>query len=112
MLHENQHYLKGHMVEDPIAKIQFPKYAAGAKIEKDGKTVYFVDESTRDEYVSARAAGDKLELGSLTFEFLREILCFAQSAVARVLVFVIAAASPGRCQQGDRPGSPRPSRPR
>jgi YHS domain-containing protein len=55
-LHENQYYLKGHMVEDPVAKIQFPKYAAGAKLEKDGKTIYFIDERTRDEYVK-RAGG-------------------------------------------------------
>ena len=44
-LHENQYYLKGHMVEDPVAKIQFPKYAAGATLERDGKTLYFIDET-------------------------------------------------------------------
>ena len=36
-LHENQYYLKDHMVEDPIAKVKFPKYAAGAKFESQGK---------------------------------------------------------------------------
>jgi hypothetical protein len=56
-LHENQYYLKGHMVEDPVAKIQFPKYAAGATLEKEGKTVYFIDEQTRDEYVKRSAGG-------------------------------------------------------
>lgn len=56
-LHENQYYLKGHMVEDPVAKIQFPKYAAGAKIERDGKTVYFIDGRTRDEYVKRSGGG-------------------------------------------------------
>jgi YHS domain-containing protein len=50
-LHENQYYLKGHMVEDPVAKIQFPKYAAGATLERDGKMLYFIDEQTRDEFV-------------------------------------------------------------
>lgn len=49
-LHENQYYLKGHMVEDPIAHIQFPKYAAGATLEENGKTVYFIDETTLREF--------------------------------------------------------------
>lgn len=56
-LHENQYYLKGHMVEDPVAKIQFPKFAAGATLERDGKTHYFIDEKTRDEF--AKRAGAK-----------------------------------------------------
>lgn len=55
-LHENQYYLKGHMVEDPIAKVQFPKYAAGATLETDGKTVYFIDESTLREFQQKQAA--------------------------------------------------------
>jgi hypothetical protein len=49
-LHENQYYLKGHMVEDPVANVQFPKYAAGATLEQGGKTLYFIDESTLREY--------------------------------------------------------------
>ncbi len=49
-LYENQYYLKGHIVEDPVAKIQFPKFAAGATLEQNGKTLYFIDERTRDEY--------------------------------------------------------------
>jgi hypothetical protein len=49
-LHENQYYLKGHMVEDPIARVKFPKYAAGATLEEGGKTVYFIDELTLREY--------------------------------------------------------------
>ena len=55
-LHENEYYLKGHMVEDPVAKIQFPKYAAGATLNKDGKTLYFIDEQTRDEFVKRSGA--------------------------------------------------------
>lgn len=54
-LHENQYYLKGHLVEDPIAKVQFPKYAAGATLETGGKTVYFIDESTLREYQQKQA---------------------------------------------------------
>ena len=55
-LHENQYYLKGHMVEDPIAKVQFPKYAAGATLEVGGKTHYFIDESTLREFQQKQAA--------------------------------------------------------
>jgi YHS domain-containing protein len=55
-LHENQYYLKGHMVEDPIAKVKFPKYAAGATLEQGGKTVYFIDESTLREYQQTHSA--------------------------------------------------------
>jgi hypothetical protein len=55
-LHENQYYLKGHMVEDPIAKVQFPKYAAGATLEQGGTTVYFIDQSTLREYQQKQTA--------------------------------------------------------
>jgi YHS domain-containing protein len=55
-LHENAHYLKGHMVEDPVAKVQFPKFAAGATLVRDGKTYYFIDESTRDEFEKQHVA--------------------------------------------------------
>ncbi len=58
-LHENQYYLKGHMVEDPIAKIQFPKFAAGATFEHNGKTIYFVDETTRAAFVQQAAEKKK-----------------------------------------------------
>src|SRR4051812_18368708 len=54
-LHENQYYLKGHMVEDPIAKVQFPKYAAGATLQQGGKTLYFIDESTLREFEQMQA---------------------------------------------------------
>jgi YHS domain-containing protein len=56
-LHENQYYLKGHMVEDPIAKVSFPKYAAGATLDVRGKTIYFIDEATRDQFQKQQAAG-------------------------------------------------------
>jgi hypothetical protein len=49
-LHDNQYYLKDHMVEDPIARIQFPKFAAGATLDVKGKTYYFIDDSTRSEF--------------------------------------------------------------
>jgi hypothetical protein len=49
-LHENQYYLKGHMVEDPIAKIQLPKYAAGASLQEKGKTIYLINDASMQEY--------------------------------------------------------------
>jgi YHS domain-containing protein len=49
-LHENEYYLKDHMVQDPIAKVKFPKYAAGATLEVGGKKHYFIDESTRQQF--------------------------------------------------------------
>ena len=49
-LHENQHYWKGHMVEDPICKVQFPQFAAASQFEHNGKMMYFVDRSTLHEY--------------------------------------------------------------
>jgi YHS domain-containing protein len=49
-VHENSYYLKGHLVQDPIAGISFPKYAAGATLQHKGKTYYFVGEETRREF--------------------------------------------------------------
>jgi YHS domain-containing protein len=49
-VHENEYYLKEKMVEDPIAKVRFPKFAAAAKLEHDGGTMYFIDESTLREF--------------------------------------------------------------
>jgi YHS domain-containing protein len=49
-LHENEYYLKDHMVEDPIAGVRFPKFAAAATLERKGKTYYFIGEETRREF--------------------------------------------------------------
>jgi YHS domain-containing protein len=49
-LHENQYYLKDHTVEDPIAKVRFPKYAAGATLEHGGTKYYFLNEATCREF--------------------------------------------------------------
>jgi YHS domain-containing protein len=49
-LHENPYYLQSQMVQDPIAKVQFPKFAAAAQLEQNGKTIYFIDESTLREF--------------------------------------------------------------
>jgi YHS domain-containing protein len=45
-----QEQLKDVFVEDPIAKIRFPKYLAASTLERDGRTYYFVDEETRWEF--------------------------------------------------------------
>ncbi len=55
-LHENQYYLKDHMVEDPVAKVLLPKYAAGATLERDGKTYYFLNETTCREFQQQQAS--------------------------------------------------------
>jgi hypothetical protein len=47
------------MVEDPIAHIQFPKYAAGATLEEGGRTTYFIDESTLREFQQKQASNRK-----------------------------------------------------
>ncbi len=49
-LHENEHYLKAHMVEDPVAHVRFPKYAAATTLERGGKTYYFIANDTREEF--------------------------------------------------------------
>lgn len=49
-LHENEYYLKDFMVEDPVAHVRFPKFAAGAKLEQAGKTYYFVSDETCREF--------------------------------------------------------------
>jgi len=45
-LHENEYYLKGHMVDDPIAHVRFPKFAATATRKDGAKTIYFVSEES------------------------------------------------------------------
>jgi YHS domain-containing protein len=49
-LHENEYYLKDHMVEDPVAGVRFPRYAAATTTEWNGKTYYFIGEETRREF--------------------------------------------------------------
>ena len=51
-LHENEYYLKEHMVRDPVAGVRFPKYAAAATMDVGGKTYYFIGEETRREFES------------------------------------------------------------
>jgi YHS domain-containing protein len=58
-LHENQYYWRGQLVEDPVCKVQFPKFAASAKLEHKGKTLYFIDESTLSEFQKCGTEGQR-----------------------------------------------------
>lgn len=49
-LHQNEHYLKQHMVTDPISDTRFPKYAAAATLDWQGTTYYFIGEETRQAF--------------------------------------------------------------
>ena len=49
-LGDNEWYLKDQMVEDPIAHVRFPKQAAGATLDWNGKKHYFLGEDTRREF--------------------------------------------------------------
>ena len=51
-----QEQLKDQFVEDPVARIRFPKYLASPTLERDGRTYYFVDEETRREFEKQPAA--------------------------------------------------------
>jgi YHS domain-containing protein len=48
--------LKDDFVEDPVARVRFPKYLAASTLERDGRTYYFVDEETRREFEKRPAA--------------------------------------------------------
>ncbi len=49
-LGDNEWYLKDQMVEDPIAHVRFPRQAAGAAVEWNGKKFYFIGDETRREF--------------------------------------------------------------
>lgn len=49
-LHQNEFYLKDHMVIDPVSCTRFPKYAAAATIDWERKTFYFISDETRQEF--------------------------------------------------------------
>jgi YHS domain-containing protein len=55
-LHENPYYLRDQMVMDPVSGTTFPKLAAGATLERDGRTYYFVSEATRREFEERQPA--------------------------------------------------------
>lgn len=49
-LHQNEYYLKSHMVIDPVSNTRFPKFAAAATTDWKGTTYYFISEDTRREF--------------------------------------------------------------
>jgi YHS domain-containing protein len=49
-MQSNEYYLKDQMVEDPVAHVRFPKFAAEATCEKEGKTYYFISDATAAEF--------------------------------------------------------------
>ncbi len=49
-LHQNSYYLKGHLVRDPITEIEFPRYAAAATLQANGKTYYFISEEACEAF--------------------------------------------------------------
>ena len=55
-IHEGELFDQAEMVEDPIAKISFPKFAAAASLEHGGKTYFFIDESNKAEFAKKGAA--------------------------------------------------------
>ena len=55
-LHENEFYLKRHMVVDPIAGVRFPKQAAAATLEDKGTTHYFISNETLTEFRKKQGA--------------------------------------------------------
>lgn len=57
-LHENEYYLKDHLVVDPVAHVRFPKFAAGATLEWHGTTIYFIGEETKREFETQHATAD------------------------------------------------------
>jgi len=56
-LHENEYYLKEHMVSDPVAGVRFPKFAAASKLDWGGKTYYFIGDDTRREFEESHRTG-------------------------------------------------------
>lgn len=49
-LGDNEVYLKEFMVEDPIAHVRFPSFAAGATLDWMGQKFYFIGQETRREF--------------------------------------------------------------
>jgi YHS domain-containing protein len=53
-IHEGEILDKAEYVEDPVAKIKFPKFAAGASLDHGGQTYFFVDEKTRSTFAKEK----------------------------------------------------------
>lgn len=53
-INEGEIVEKAELVEDPVAKVKFPKFAAGAALEHGGQTHYFIDDTTRDQFAQQK----------------------------------------------------------
>lgn len=49
-IHEGELFEKAEYVEDPVAKVKFPKFAAGATLDHGGQTYFFIDNTTKAEF--------------------------------------------------------------
>jgi YHS domain-containing protein len=58
-IHESELFDKSEMVEDPVAKVSFPKFAAGATLEQGGTTHYFIDEKSKAEFAKQKGGAAK-----------------------------------------------------
>jgi hypothetical protein len=56
---ETETYMKDEVVEDPIARVSFPRFAAATTLEWQGQTFYFIGEETRREF----AEKNKIAIG-------------------------------------------------
>jgi hypothetical protein len=57
-IHEDELIDKAEFVEDPVAKVKFPKFAAGATLEHGGRTDFFIDDTRRPSSPSRRGSRD------------------------------------------------------
>ena len=53
-IHEYEMFDNAEYVEDPIAKVKFPKFAAGASLEHAGQTHFFIDNTTKAEFAKQK----------------------------------------------------------
>jgi YHS domain-containing protein len=57
-IHEGEFFDKAEYVEDPIAKVKFPKFAAGASLEHGDQTYFFIDNNTKAEFAKQKGIAD------------------------------------------------------
>jgi YHS domain-containing protein len=53
-IHEGELYDQADYVEDPVAKVKFPKFAAGATLDHGGQTYFFIDDRNRAEFAKQK----------------------------------------------------------
>ena len=58
-IHESELFDKSEMVEDQVARVSFPKFAAGATLEQGGTTHYFIDEKSKAEFARQKGGAAK-----------------------------------------------------